>query len=238
MADTTTTEAEALARSAVYRLLSQAFAYPTQESVAQLRDEDLRIALATADQSRGEVLDALEGVAAAVAGADAASMEETYRLLFTHVHSADCPMFETDYGAREIWRQAQELADLAGFYRAFGVEQQAERPDHVAVELEFLHVVSYKAAWATMREEADHARICLDAERAFLADHAMRWVPGFASRLAALTQEGPYRAFAELALAHLRAESARLGLPIDGSAEPRPPEPDGDREIAFCEGES
>src|SRR3990172_1725110 len=41
--------AEALARSAVYRLLSRGFTYPTVEGVAELCDEDLPLAVAVAD---------------------------------------------------------------------------------------------------------------------------------------------------------------------------------------------
>jgi len=230
----------ALARSAVYRLLSQAFAYPTADGIGQLREEDLPLAVAAGGPLPEDVRDGLEDTASAFGEISLEGLEEAFRGVFSHVHSTDCPSYETDYTAREIWRQTRELADLGGFYRAFGMEELAERPDHVTVELEFLHLVTYKAAWALVRGEVEHAGICLDAEGRFLRDHVLKWVPGFAARVEAVAGAGPFAAAARLARAFLRAEAERLGIQIDERAEPPPPIPDARRveEIGLCEEES
>jgi TorA maturation chaperone TorD len=71
-----------------------------------------------------------------------------------------------------------ELADIAGFYRAFGVEitPGTERPDHIAVELEFMHLLAVKEVVAAGREDGgEHARICRDARATFFRDHLGRW---------------------------------------------------------------
>ncbi len=216
----------ALARSLVYRLLSQAFAYPTEGGVEQLREEDLPLASAASGSLPEEVRVALEETAAAFEGVRAGEMEGAFRAVFSHIHSTDCPTYETDYTAREIWRQSQELADLAGFYRAFGMEEEAERPDHVTVELEFMHLVTYKAAWALIQDEVEHAAVCLEAGERFLADHVLKWVPGFAARVEAVAAAGPYAAVARLARTFLRAEAARFGLPIEETIKPAPIHPD------------
>ncbi len=225
----------ALARSLVYRLLSQAFAYPTPEAVEGLRDQDLPLAVSFADVLPEPVRATLEGAAAAYAAADPGELEAAYRDLFSHVHSADCPMYETDFTARDVWRQANELADLAGFYRAFGVEQRAERPDHVSAELEFLHVVSYKAAWAMAMDEEDHVEVCTAAERAFLRDHALRWLPGFAARVEALAVGETYLSVAQLATAFLRSEAEVHHLEVPADLEPAA-EPPAEPEVpSLCE---
>lgn len=227
----------AVARSGVYALLSQALSYPTPDDVDQLVAEDLPFARACAGDLPRPVRAALAGVEVAFEGTVPASLEAAYRELFTHVHSRDCPLYETDFTAREVWRQSQELADLAGFYRAFGVEQRDERPDHAAVELEFLHVLTYKAAWADARGQAEHARICRAAHEAFLRDHVLRWIPGLARRIRARAGGSPYAAVAALAEAFLVAEASRFGVAVPAE-EPEPVAATPVPEIrAMCEGE-
>ena len=230
----------ALARSAVHRFLSQALTYPTPQTVEQLREQDLPLAVALAEPLGEGVGAALASASAELEATDASRLEADYRATFSHVHSADCPMYETDFTAGDVWRQTRELADLAGFYRAFGMDQRLERPDHVTVELEFLHLVAYKTAWALVHGDEGHADVCAEAEKRFLTDHALTWVPGFAARVAALAPEGPYRAFGELALALLRAEAARLGFDIDESLAPQPklPEAEALQDTGLCAGET
>ncbi len=204
----------ALARSAVLGLLSQALAYPTALAVDDLLEEDLPFSLALASRLPQEVAEALRALAGALEGVRAEALEATYRDRLSHVHSQDCPLYETDHAARAVWRQAQDLADLGGFYRAFGLEETGERVDHVSVELEFLHFLAYKLAWALERGETEHAEVCSLAEEAFLRDHVLRWMPDVAERLAALGEGTPYEVVADLLGVFLRAESDRTGVPI------------------------
>jgi TorA maturation chaperone TorD len=226
-----------LARSGVYALLSQLLAYPTAASVQDLLQEDLPFARAVAAPLPTAVRDRLEALAIDLQGATAGVLESAYRSIFSHVHSADCPPYETDHTAREIFRQSQQLADLAGFYRAFGVGQQAERPDHVAVELEFLHVLTYKLAWATIHAEDEHRATCWDAYRAFLRDHILRWIPSFATRLVVLGRGGPYAVVGALLAAVVSDEAARLGLdmPTDVDAGPQPSDAASMQDRGACE---
>lgn len=230
---------EALARSAIYSLLSEVFSYPTPAATRELLEEDVPFAVAVSAPLPEPVRRALEELAAGLEGATAGGLEAAYRRVFTHVHSVDSPLYETDYTAREIWRQSQELADLAGFYRAFGMEQVAERPDQVAVELEFLHVVAYKAAWALVQRDLEHAEICVRAEEAFLRDHVLKWVPGFVERVATIAEGGPYASAARLGHELLISEAQRLGLEIPEDPAPRPVALGAApvEEIALCEGE-
>ncbi|HEX5950542.1 MAG TPA: molecular chaperone TorD family protein, partial [Actinomycetota bacterium] len=151
---------EALARSAALGLLSQALAYPTASAVRDLVEEDLPFALALSEALPPAVAEAVGELAAAVEGVTAEGLGEAFRDRFSHVHSQDCPLYETDHVGREVWRQAADLADLGGFYRAFGLEESGERVDHASVELEFLHVLAYKRAWALEHRQAEHAEVC------------------------------------------------------------------------------
>ena len=203
---------EAIARSAAYRLLSQALVYPTADAACKTLDEDLPLAESVADALPVEVGNALGEMASALRGAERHEMEVAYGAALSHVHSADCSAFESDYLEGDLWRRAHQLADIAGFYRAFGVSHPSERPDHVAVELEFLHLVSCKLAWALGSEQGEHAEVCAAAEDRFLTDHVLRWMPGFAARLARTASAGPLRSVARMLAALLRAQSERVGV--------------------------
>lgn len=223
LTDGAVVEANALlARSAVWRLLSQALAYPSVLGLQQLLEEDFPLALAVSAPLPQDVRGTLERAAESFDGTEVEPLEEVYRDTLSHVNSRDCPVFETDFSSREIWRQSQELADIAGFYRAFGMDYPHERPDHVSLETEFLHLVSYKSAWALVQGDAEHAELCISAERRFLIEHAFRWMPAFAARFETLMPQGPYKALGGLVRAFLRSEAERLGVEVDEGVEPRP----------------
>ncbi len=233
VATETTREADtALARSALYRVLAEAFEYPTRQAMARLRQRDLPLARAASSPLGLER--AVARVADALRGRSYRRIEAAYRDLFSQVASVDCPPHETDYTTTDIFRKSEEMADVAGFYRAFGVEGSAEeraRPDHVTVELEFMHLLTYKEAWARAHEEADGLEVCLEAQRAFLRDHLARWFPDFARRVAALGSGTPYEPVAALAGDFFRAEMQRFGIQpgltgpaaARGKPDPEPP---------------
>ncbi len=90
---------------------------------------------------------------------------------------------ETEYTATGPFMQANDLADIRGFYAAFGVEPslaQAERADHIALELEFLYMLAWQAeknAPATSTKEVQ-----VDAAKKFLEAHLGRFAGPFADK--------------------------------------------------------
>jgi TorA maturation chaperone TorD len=106
------------------------------------------------------------------------------------------------------------MAVVAGFYRAFGVapsSRRPERPDHIALELEFMALVLMKKRLAAGRgPEAEQVRCCADAEAAFFRDHLAWWVPSFAAGMRQKAGGGFYAAVAEALAALMPAERARL----------------------------
>ena len=107
----------ALARSAVYRLLSQSLIYPTAEALNALRDIDLPAAVALAAAPPDELPALLEQLGRQLRRASIAALQEEYRSIFPHVESGDCPPHEAAYTAQNIFQETQELSDLAGFFR-------------------------------------------------------------------------------------------------------------------------
>ena len=206
-----TAEERALARAAIYRLLAVAFGYPTGDAF-----EALQHAREVAGRA-SELMDPRIGEALAILDRDLSGMsqhelEATYQRSFTLSYNEDCPLYETAFSARHIFQQTQQQADIAGFYRAFGVDPHAERPDHLALELEFLYLVALKEAWARADREVDHVAVCRDAQRTFLREHLSRWAPQLAGRIAIAGQGTFYEAAARLLRAFVEMEGRYLRL--------------------------
>ncbi len=111
--------------------------------------------------------------------------------VFGFVVSKECPPFETEYiPSFDAATRAQHLADLGGFFVAFGLEPDRSiriRRDHVSLHLGFVAFLLRKLAMLALGgtdEERDvHGALCRDALQSFLPDHLCWWLPTFARRL-------------------------------------------------------
>jgi DMSO reductase family type II enzyme chaperone len=205
-----------LLRSRLYGFLAWAFGAP---------DADLAGDLATAWQDIGQefpvpgdeaVRAAWSRLGAALDGLDPAGLERAYLGCFGYAISKDCPPYETEYGQSHVFQKAHQLADIAGFYRAFGLEPAAhshDRLDALSVELEFMQFLCMKEVYgAAQGHAADRLAVGREAQAKFLREHLGRWTFGFAQRLAAKASGTVYADLARLLEAHLEAELARYGL--------------------------
>jgi TorA maturation chaperone TorD len=149
---------------------------------------------------------------------------EDHDRVFGLVISKECPPLETEYCPQtfSIYR-SQRLADIAGFYHAFGVEpgrDVPERADHIACELEFLAWLVAKERHAMGQDGAqwkERARTSRDAQRTFFEEHLAWWVPAFARalglRAGALTDPAPLQsALAAVLASWVPLERALLGV--------------------------
>lgn len=193
----------AVRRSQIYRFLADAFLYPTDnwlEDLPLLEAILKDLGLAGSDVGRWDG-----------AIADLPSLQAEHRRVFGLTGSL---CYETELGLPHEFRQSQELADIAGFYRAFGFGMGGrvrERPDHLAAELEFMHGLALKEAWAYEQGIIEQAEVCADAQRKFLEAHLGRWIEPLTDSLARLAKDGPYVALARFAADFIRADADRLG---------------------------
>lgn len=203
-----------MSRAASFRLASALASYPSPETVE-------RAARAEEDAEGEAVARAL----APFAATDPRAREEEYVDLFDR-GVADNPLHEGGYSRSRGFGGAPGLADIGGFFRAFGLRAEGgERLDHLAVELEFY-------AWLLVKE--DHLRAIgsdegvervTDGRRKFLADHLAPLALGVARRpaIAASRCFGPVF---EWIAALVAGEAAALSVeaaplePAPSSAEP------------------
>lgn len=191
---------QSVRRAQVYGFLVDAFLYPTYDW-----REDLP-ALERIVPDLG-----LAWTSPPLAGLDVAELQAEHRRAFGLTGSL---CYETEYGLPHEFRQSQELADIAGFYRAFGLNLGGpvrERPDHLAVELEFMQVLLLKEALAAEAGRTEQMEICVEAQRKFLEDHLGRWIDWFAEAFSRSAGDGVYRPLVHLTGAFVAAEAERLG---------------------------
>ena len=176
----TTRQPEPKIQSAVYELLSLAFLYPKEGASKQLLDgaRELRSAMTLEDRRPfGGLLDTLCGE---LQSCDDGGLEDEYIEVFGHTLSTDCSPYESEYGQAHVFQKSHTLADLSTFYQAFGVSINPElkdRLDHISVEMEFMHLLTLKEAYARGNGHGeDKALLCRQAQEKFLANHLGTWI--------------------------------------------------------------
>jgi nitrate reductase assembly molybdenum cofactor insertion protein NarJ len=159
----------AIRNAQVYRFLTDALIYPQYnwlEHLAALNRILHDLGLPELELSANQV--------------DLPSLQSEHRRIFGLTGSL---CYETEFGLPHEFRQVQELADITGFYQAFGFTMGGnvrERPDHISVEIEFMYLLALKEAYATVNGTKEQLEICIDAQKAFLKEHLGRWIGLFA----------------------------------------------------------
>lgn len=237
----------ARARSAAYALVAFGFQFPDRMWVDTLADParwaDWPDALLTLDDRIGDHLGAVHRAVATHAGEQASGPEHALAVLqnrhdelFGHAVRGRCAAYEMEYGRHDIIRQASDLADVSGFYRAFGMEPADGadgRPDHITAECEFMSVLCTKESHARAVDEPEHAEVAIKAQRSFLRDHLARWLPAFAHAVQEADSAGLYGALARFAGGFFKGECQRFEIHAGPpTLELRPADPVHDREVS------
>lgn len=208
-------------RAAIYSALALGFQPPTEQILSRLLTPENRASLARAatllypDRS-ADLVSSIEALSHAGEG-DAAALASRYRFLFGHTARGEIAPYETEYGNEALFQQPQELGDLLGFYRAFGLAMRAdthERPDHISCEFEFLMFLALKEAYALEHNDPDMRQETGKAEMLFMRDHLGRFLPAFVGQLQRADRSGFYGNLGELCRRFVTAEADRLQVPL------------------------
>jgi DMSO reductase family type II enzyme chaperone len=204
----------AIGRSIVYAFLSRGLAYPEPAQLGMLRE---RILPGVVDlELDGPVGEAIEGAIPALQ-ASSDTLRAAHTAIFSLTVSADCPDYETAYLSRDIFQQTQVMADVAGFYRAHGLEvgaQRIQRPDHITTELEYMGFLARKEAYAIEHLGPEQQEMAREAQQLFLRDHLACWAPSLGRRIAA-RDDNPYSPYGRLGsalAAWVEADTEWLGV--------------------------
>jgi len=183
----------AVARSFVYRFLAKAYEDPTEAGWEAMLATDsmdcLQRAVSALAAGHETLPEAARALVAELQPGRFENFHTAYLAAFGHAARGHCPLNEIEYGdiKADPLFQPHRLADLAAFYRAFGVEvadDADERQDHICLELEFMCILAAKEAYA-LEHQLDPGDLasCRAAQKKFLREHLGRWTPAFARRL-------------------------------------------------------
>lgn len=133
----------------------------------------------------------------------------------------DCPPYETEFFPNsEPFFRSQQMADIAGFYRAFELQPSnftRERPDHAALELEFMAFVLFKRRLAVDGNPGDAdarnaVEVCDDVLLKFFESHVDWWLPALGRLLEVRDPGGFYGLLGRFLAAFLAGERQWLGI--------------------------
>lgn len=196
------------ARSSLYHLLSQSCLFPGLEFHAAVLDGSLRDALLA---ELGALPFEVPVDAQALVAAPAEYQEfqsEFIRLFEVGVGSPPCPL----YGGLYMGGRRKVMEECTRFYNYFGLSSggtSRELPDHLSVELEFMHYLAFQEVAALQQGgDADSFRL---AQRDFLARQLAPWTPRLVERLRAVEAPPFYLALGELIASFLRLDVGYLG---------------------------
>jgi TorA maturation chaperone TorD len=193
--------------------VAELFSEPDPAWAGRLASPEVAGELAGAAATLGIDAGVVRGVFRRLADPDAIA-EERARLLGHTVRSA-CPPYELEYSPSEVFQQSQSLADVAGFYHAFGLRLDgplAERPDHIVPQWEFLGLLAFMEWRAGRDAQAEGVESCRSAARAFIKDHAATWMFAWFTRVRRESPDGLLAAACDVAEAVLRDACRSFGL--------------------------
>ncbi len=156
------------ARSGVYAVLARGFSDPDEDVIQFFkRLRELRV------DGDGDLAAGVEPLLDSAATAAPEELKREYMSLFDPV-AGPFP-YESEMIGLKDFGKAQLMADIMGFYKAFGVEPHDERPDHIVSELEFMHYLAAKECHALRTGREDEATVCKDAQKKFFREHLGSW---------------------------------------------------------------
>lgn len=189
------TDLRYLARANVYRLLSACYYQPEEAFLEEDIFGQLKTATATVGAERQS---------------DVAAMEDTFResgfealmLDYTRLFLGPFSILAKPYGSIYLDGENTVMGDSTmralALYREGGFEVAddfREVPDHVALELEFLYLLTFRLGNETDTVEKDRLGAL---KRRFLAEHLGSWIGEFADAMRKGTETGFYKQLADM----------------------------------------
>lgn len=106
-------------------------------------------------------------------------------------------LYTTEYLANNEFQRANYLADIMGFYKAFGTEPNKDRADLLSNELEFMYYLILKKLYAIENYDAKPAKekalICINAQKKFFKEHLHEGAKKIAEKIIKGSQKGFYK---------------------------------------------
>jgi DMSO reductase family type II enzyme chaperone len=174
-------EIQAGSRSLLYSLLAKGFRFPLPDQYESVKAG--RFAAEAQEVAAKLPYNGLQvGPLGRGDGAGYDEFQSNYIGLFEigGKHGVPSFLYEAEYGGGRM----KVMEEVLRFYHYFGLrisEEKRDRPDHLASELEFMHMLTFKETEALIQGKEKSAY--LDAERDFLRFHLCDFVSAIAGRI-------------------------------------------------------
>jgi len=202
---------QALAREDLCRFLSACYYEPGPE----FAEERLFDSMA---QAASRIAPELADLAQRLRDAYAGQTAQTVLVDYTRLFLGPIEPLARPYGSYWLSGETTLMQDttlaVQQLYQEGGMDlgdEVPELPDHVAIELEFLYLLTFRRNEAQRAGQADDLAAAEALERRFLDQHLGRWVGRFAAAVQAGAETSFYRALAELTERFVRMEEVGLG---------------------------
>ena len=209
-------------RAAVYGMLAQCLYYPGHEICTALENGKLQQLIGkfreTLPRSHRRAIspEVLCKFRYSGSGESASRflLTEYTKLFSLNLH---CPQYEADYLAPSLDSTAHSIASVSNMYLTFGMrlaDHVTERPDHIAIELDFMYFLATKEARAFDGGQYKNRRACRHAQAFFLKTHLLRWGYQFARNLSRAISCDFYNGVQSILVSFLSAETKHLGIQL------------------------
>ena len=196
-------------RAVVYRALADAFHLPGPETGAAL--QKLEDALAVLDSEARETADQM--CRAHDDTPEVLDLQIDFARLFAGPFLLLAPPYGSVYLEGERRIMGESTIEAERWFKEAGLELAEdfkEAPDHIAAELEFMHVLVCREIDAICREDIDAAQRSVALQKSFLKRHLGAWTPAFTARILENARTDFYRRLAEVTRTFLSEEVAAL----------------------------
>ena len=125
-------------------------------------------------------------------------------------------LYGAEYMVKNEFQRANILSDIMGFYTAFGLEPDKERPDSITCEMEFMYGLILKRNRASQlpadEQTKEKTDVCLDSEKKFFIQHLEPAAVSIAEKIISLSENCFYVNIAKDMLEFLASEREHFGL--------------------------
>ncbi len=115
-------------------------------------------------------------------------------------------LYVTEHLAGNEFEKANYLADIMGFYRAFGLQPDKDRADSLTCQLEFMHYLIFKAKRALEIKDKEKADICISAQKKFFAEYLKPAITKITKKVIASSADSFYSHAAGECLEFIKSE--------------------------------
>jgi|TARA_B100000035_G_C20974950_1_gene542747 TorA maturation chaperone TorD len=178
------------AKSTLYGFVSTLFSDPESEKFSMMKNPEfqkmvLNSCLQFDENNESELSGTFQKVISMVNELNRETIQNENVSIFGHTLSKQTAPYALEHlKSTDVFFRTQKLADLNGFYQAFGMEVECvERADHIATQTEFLSYLILKELVAIKKNLEEEIEICQKAFIDFHQEHFFDWAKMFSENL-------------------------------------------------------